>query len=172
MEIGVVIGRFQTPYLHEGHTLIIDKAIEHAHKTLVCVGVSDYMGTERNPLDYPTIERMIKAKYPDVIVMPLPDKHNDEEWTKALNEMIALLFPNDTATIYCGRINSEESVQGGYKGPHRLQTYDKYLQLSATDLRSKITVCSSEDFRRGVIYATKQLSNKICKQSWSDKKTD
>ncbi len=40
MKLSVVIGRFQTPYLHEGHKYVLDRAEEEGDGLLILVGVS------------------------------------------------------------------------------------------------------------------------------------
>lgn len=158
--VGVIIGRFQTPELHEGHKALMTQAQKHS-KQLVCVGIAKVSGTPNNPLDYPTIEQMIKEQYPKAIVMPLRDQPTNKEWTKKLNEIIQTMFSTDSVTIYCGRANSQSSVQSGYQGPHKLVEIDEVPNVSATNLRKAVgrSFDTSKAFRHGVIYgATNQFT--------------
>lgn len=158
--VGVVIGRFQCPWLHEGHRALIDKAKEHS-KLLICVTLSRVLGTPRDPLDYPTREQMVKEEYPTAIVMPLSDQPTDEDWTRRLNQLLKEAFPTDEITIYCGRPDGHSSVQSGYKGPHKIVEIDEVSPVSGTSLRELVgrSVDASRAFRHGVIYgATNQYA--------------
>ncbi len=62
--IGVIVARFQTPYLHEGHKAIIDQVKSQHNKVVVVLGVSPVLGSKKNPLDFPTREKLLKKTYP------------------------------------------------------------------------------------------------------------
>ena len=48
--VGVIVGRFQTPYLHEGHCKLIDTAMKNHYKVLIFIGVSSTKNTIRDTL--------------------------------------------------------------------------------------------------------------------------
>ena len=74
--LGVVIGRFQVPELHDGHRHIITQASKH-QRALVFVGIHPNLLTRDHPLDYPFREAMIKSEFPNVMVAPLSDQPTD-----------------------------------------------------------------------------------------------
>lgn len=158
----VIVGRFQTPYLHEGHRYLIDQAFEIAakdnrDKVLIFIGTSQIKNSERDPLDYKTRELMLRQAYPSATIREVKDCPTNEEWCDNLDAMIdSILNPLDLPLMMGGR-DSFLKVYNSYG------KYSKsYLNLSgqgpeasATDIRkeTKEKVLSSNDFRAGVIYA-------------------
>jgi bifunctional NMN adenylyltransferase/nudix hydrolase len=152
MEVGVVIGRFQVDDLHEGHRFLIGTALRSHRKVVVFLGVPARPSSQENPLDYATRERMIRAAFPDVIVMPLLDRATDQEWSAQLDGMIEVIT-NKTgkAVLYGGR----GSFVPHYTGVHKAVEVDSGIEgKSGTVLRKEIgrVVRSSSDFRAGQIY--------------------
>jgi bifunctional NMN adenylyltransferase/nudix hydrolase len=49
-EIGVIVGRFQSPYLHAGYKNIIDIVIEKHPRVFIFVGQSQLKCTHHDPL--------------------------------------------------------------------------------------------------------------------------
>lgn len=153
-DVGVVIGRFQVETLHEGHRYLINEAFRHHKKVIIFVGCSPIQGTKYDPLDFPARERMLRAEYPDAIILPQYDKLSDEEWSKALDTQIRGIVPNlSGAKLYGGR----GSFQPHYKGDFTVVEVNSGIEYrSGTMQRSDIgkVVRSSADFRAGVIYST------------------
>lgn len=154
MEVGVVIGRFQVDNLHQGHRYIINNALQNHRKVIVFLGVPPICGTRINPLDYPTRERMIRAEFPDVFVLPLRDCQSDEKWSAQVDDLIQRVVPNvKNAVLYGGR----ESFVPHYCGRFKAVEIESGIGYnSATEERKEIgkIVRSSADFRAGIIYAT------------------
>jgi len=50
--IGVIIARFQTPYLHEGHKAVLQTVTKNHNKTVIVLGISPLRGGRKNPLDF------------------------------------------------------------------------------------------------------------------------
>lgn len=153
MEVGVVIGRFQVDNLHAGHRYIISNALQNHRKVIVFLGIPQIGGTRHDPLDYPTRERMIRAEFPDVFVLPLKDCQADEMWSAQVDDLIQRVVPNvKKAVLYGGR----ESFIPHYQGRHTAVEIDSEIGYnSATEERKEIgkVVRSSADFRAGAIYA-------------------
>ena len=59
ISLGVIVGRFQVPELHEGHHKLIAHVLSQHPQILILLGVTPVLGSKRNPLDYITRERMI-----------------------------------------------------------------------------------------------------------------
>src|SRR6187399_233502 len=91
--IGVIIARFQSPYLHEGHRSILESVKTNHTKSIIVLGVSPVRGSRKNPLDFHTREKMIKKEYPDVIVLPLSDHPLDMRWSANLDTLLSDSFP-------------------------------------------------------------------------------
>jgi len=147
--LGVVIGRFQTPYLHEGHQDLINYARNKSDKLLILIGVSDAVGTDREPMDFETRKGLFLN---NDIVMPLKDMPCDIDWSNQVDNIIkSLAF--EKAIIFGGKDNS---ICGYYKGEHEINIMIAKSDKNATDLRKSVKVKSSQDFREGIIYHTQK----------------
>lgn len=156
--LGVVVGRFQVPKLHAGHKALIEAAIAECAKVLIVVGSPGHGGpalTIRNPLDYETREAMIKKAYPKVLVAELRDERRDEDWSTTLDMTIQKHANGAPATLYVSR----DSFRPYYHGEHtNFREVPAVPKTNGTALRKGTCIRDTEDFRRGVIYAAKQLS--------------
>ncbi|HEY5750551.1 MAG TPA: NUDIX domain-containing protein [Chryseolinea sp.] len=149
--IGVIVARFQTPYLHEGHKSIIETVQQNHNKTVIVLGVSPVLGSRRNPLDFPTREKMIKKEYPDMVVLPLSDHPLDTRWTQTLDHLLTSTFPGSTFTLY----GSRDSFMTSYSGNKKVVALPEQGKHNSTALREKFSdrVMDAEAFRSGIIYA-------------------
>jgi bifunctional NMN adenylyltransferase/nudix hydrolase len=150
MDVGVVVGRFQVDKLHEGHVFLINRALANHRKVIVFIGVSPRAG-KADPLDYPTRERMVRAEFPEVWVLPLKDQGTDQKWSANLDEQVDTLFPGSKAVLYGGR----DSFVPHYVGKHQAIEVDSGISyMSGTQLREDIgkVVRTSPEFRAGIIY--------------------
>lgn len=152
--IGVVIGRFQVDDLHAGHRFLINEAFKNHKQVIIFIGVPQIEGTKHDPMNYPTRERMLRAAYPDAIVLPQKDQQDDQVWSNNLDRQIDYVLPGVKARLYGGR----DSFQPHYKGKHQVVEVQSPIeyQRSGTKQREEVAriVRSSADFRAGVIYAT------------------
>jgi bifunctional NMN adenylyltransferase/nudix hydrolase len=150
-KIGVIIARFQSPYLHEGHKSIIE-SVKQKHNTVVVVlGVSPVRGSKRNPLNFHTRERMIKKEYTDIVVLPLSDHPLDKKWSQNLDILLTDTFPGSRFILY----GSRDSFKSYYSGSNETVDLPENGDHSATTIREQISdkVMDSEEFRTGIIYA-------------------
>jgi len=150
MTIGVIIARFQTPYLHEGHRALINSVKTSHNKTVIVLGISPVLGSRRNPLDFHTRERMIKKEYDDVVVLPLPNHPIDEQWSHNLDKLLSDTFPGSGFKLY----GSRDSFIPFYTGKFATEQLAETGNNSSTLIREKISdrVLDSEEFRTGIIY--------------------
>lgn len=149
-EVGVMIGRFQTPYLHEGHIGVLEKVSEMHSNLVVFLGIPRIQNTKRNPLDFATRRKLIQDKCPEAIVMALPDHRSDEKWSENVDNTLATIFPEKEAILY----GSRDSFIPHYHGKHKTQLLDAIDSHNATDIRANAAseVLDSDEFRAGVIY--------------------
>jgi len=147
--LGVVIGRFQTPYLHEGHQDLINYARNKSDKLLILVGVSDAVGTDREPMDFETRKGLFLN---NDIVLPLKDMPSDVDWSNQIDSIIKSLG-FEKAIIFGGKDNS---ICGYYSGKHEINIMISKNDKNATDLRRSVKVKPSQDFREGIIYHTQK----------------
>jgi bifunctional NMN adenylyltransferase/nudix hydrolase len=148
--IGCIIGRFQIHRLHEAHRELIDTVISRHNKVIIFLGVSPVLGSTRNPLDFTSRKKMIQEEYPDVVVMSIPDKRNDEAWSKNIDTRIREVYPMGHVLLYGGRDSFLPHYMGGFDTTELEQT----VYVSGTEIRKQISeeIKSSEDWRAGVIY--------------------
>jgi bifunctional NMN adenylyltransferase/nudix hydrolase len=149
--IGVIVGRFETPYLHEGHLGLINHVLDKHANVIIFLGIAPIQNTLRNPLDYPTRKAMIQSHFPNVIVLPLLDNRSDVKWSQILDGGIRAIFPDKDAILYGG---VHESFIPHYKGKHVTEPFLSVGGHNATELRESaaLTVLPTKDFRCGVIY--------------------
>ncbi len=157
--IGVIIARFQSPYLHDGHKALILQAKEKHNKVVIVLGVSPVLGSRRNPLDFHTRERMIKKDYPDIVVLPLPDHPIDTQWSENLDTLLRNSFPGSSFILY----GSRKSFIPYYSGKFEVVQLAESGSHSATIIRDQISdkVLDSEEFRIGIIYACSNTYLKV-----------
>ncbi|MBT1685162.1 NUDIX domain-containing protein [Dawidia soli] len=148
---GVVIARFQSPYLHEGHQALITSVQQRHNQVVIVLGVSPVRGSRRNPLDFPTRERMIKNEFPDIVVLPLSDHPLDTRWSQQLDALLASTFPGGQFVLY----GSRDSFKAYYSGVHETVELPETGRHNSTLIREKISdkVLDSREFRTGIIYA-------------------
>lgn len=148
---GVIIARFQTPYLHEGHKELIAEVKQKHARLIILLGVSPIMGSRKNPYDYYTREKMIKSEYPEVVVLPISDHPSDKAWSENLDSLLKSVFPTDNFCLY----GSRDSFIPYYSGRFETVELPEHGDYNATELRRQYAdkVFDSNDFRAGILYA-------------------
>lgn len=150
-EVGVIIGRFQTNKLHEGHINLISQVLSQHKKTIIVIGVSRIQNTKKNPLDFASRRAMISELFPSVIVLPVMDQRYDENWSSDVDRAISLPFGEKPALIY----GSRDSFIPHYKGRFPVIELEPSSEHNATNIREEIAreTLETSDFRAGVIYS-------------------
>ena len=150
---GCIIGRFQSPYLHTGHTSTIDKVLEKHENLIICVGQHAGQNSSKNPLDFRTRQLMLQSAYPNAIILAIPDKKSNEVWSRILDERIKeVLPPMTTCTLY----GSRDSFIPYYTGTlETVELESPDVFISATQIRDEVIekAIDSEEFRAGCMYA-------------------
>lgn len=152
-DVGVVVGRFQIPDLHDGHTWFMDLIYNNHRTMLVVLGVSPIPGSLSDPLDFQARKQMILTEYPNATVLFVKDHESDEIWSKNLDEAIrVLLAPGQKAGLY----GSRDSFLPYYSGSFDTIQIDHEIETAGTDIRrdARRTVIDSPEFRAGVIWAS------------------
>lgn len=155
---GVIVGRFQVNDLHDGHMELF-RQVRARHKTVVVfVGVHPAGLTVDHPLDFPTRKAMIQAKFPEFIVLPLRDTHDDQSWSDQLDYALSGVADFGDITLYGGRDSFVPHYSGRFK-PVELALPIETQRVSGTDIRNAISnqVVESPEFRAGMIYAAAHL---------------
>jgi bifunctional NMN adenylyltransferase/nudix hydrolase len=152
IEIGVIIGRFQTNTLHEGHLNLISHVLSNHKKTIILLGVSRIQNTKKNPLDFASRKAMIQKLYPSVVILPIMDQRSNEKWSQDVDNAISLPFGEKKAIIY----GSRDSFIPFYSGKNHVIELESSQDHNATNIRAEVAkeVLDSSEFRAGVIYST------------------
>lgn len=151
-DVGVIVGRFHVPELHEAHVELIDTVVKKHSKVIMFLGLAPIIGTIENPLDFESRKKMIQEKYPDIIILYIKDVRDDEKWSKSLDEQIKdMVTPTQTVTLYGGR----EGFLKRYSGKYPCVELEAKAFISGTEIRNQISkaVKGTKDFRTGVIWA-------------------
>jgi bifunctional NMN adenylyltransferase/nudix hydrolase len=150
--VGVIIGRYQIPELHEGHLAVLREIESRHEKLLIFLGVSPFPTTKSNPLDFQTRVLMMLEYFPRAIVLPLADVKSDDVWTQQIESGIRLAFPFSSAVLY----GSRDSCLSSYRGNWPTCELDSSINTGATIIRKDIarSVLVSAAERRGAIYST------------------
>lgn len=92
-DVGFICGRFQT--FHKGHEKLVETGLMLCDRLLIFIGSSQENGTERNPFNITTREKMLKEIYGDsdnIMIYGLPDLTDENdirpEWGSYLLEKI------------------------------------------------------------------------------------
>ena len=160
--IGIIVGRFHVPALTEGHKDLIESVIARHDATMIVLGLAPIKATKSNPLDFETRRLLIHTSYPNVKVMYINDNPSNSEWIKALDKLIDTNTPpNAKVTLYGSRESFLETYQTGGKYKWTILEPDKIV--SGTKIREVAALESrgTEDFRRGVIWATQNQYDKV-----------
>lgn len=152
---GVIVARFQTPYLHEGHKFMLNEISRKHNRILVVLGVSPVKGSRRNPFDFYTREKLLKQHMPELVVLPLADHPSDAAWSKELDGLLHNTFPLESFVLY----GSRDSFIPAYSGRNTVVALPEAGNYSATEIRENNSdkVLDSVDFRLGVNYACQNM---------------
>jgi bifunctional NMN adenylyltransferase/nudix hydrolase len=159
-DVGVIVGRFQVPYLHEAHIELIQTVVAQHTKVIIFLGLSPCKVTSSNPLDFECRKQMILAQFPDVIVQYAKDNPSDETWSSKLDETITdLIGPRQSVVLY----GSRDSFIPHYHGRFKTAELEQKRYISGTEIRKEISnkVKATPDFRAGVIWAVSNQYDKV-----------
>lgn len=133
MKTGVVIGRWQTPYLHEGHKKVIDTALTENDLVFILIGhkIGDQLD-DRNPYTFGERYKMISESYPQVLIGNLEDCPNDDEaWSRKLDRILDDII---NPTLY----GSRDSFFTHYDGVVKYREVEEIPDVSATKIREQL----------------------------------
>lgn len=150
-DVGLICGRFQT--FHKGHEKLVDTGLMLCDRLLILIGSSQECGTERNPLNITTREKMLKTVYgdnPNIMIYGLSDlTHENDirpEWGKyLLSNVDRYIYKNPEVMIYGNdESRSQWFDKADLKNTTELIINRAELPISATMLRQFMV----EDNRR------------------------
>lgn len=150
--IGVVVGRFQTPYLHAGHMHLLNQAYRRHANLCVVLGTHGGAPCDTYPLDTASRTKMIHMHFPEAKVLNLNDMPSNHVWSMNLDELLKKEFGDEKITLY----GSRDSFLDVYDGKYPKRKVSVAESKSATMIRKE--ECNEPadtiEFRRGMIYST------------------
>ena len=92
-DVGMICGRFQT--FHKGHESLVETGLQLCDRVLILIGSAQECGTERNPFNIMTREKMLKEIYGDdknIMIYGLSDMTDENdirpEWGRYLLDAV------------------------------------------------------------------------------------
>lgn len=160
--VGCVIARFQVHELHEGHHYVIKQVIDKHKKTIIFLGVPQFIGTKKNPLDFDTRKKMVQTHYPEAVIVALPDQRDNNKWAMELDKRIREVYPHGDVLLYGSR-DSFIPYYINNGGKFQTKELEPLGTFAGTDVRKLISeeVKNSIDFRSGVIYHAYNLYPRV-----------
>lgn len=159
-EVGVIVARFQSPYLHEGHIDILTQVTSLHPRVVILLGNSPVRCSKNNPLDFQARKAMLEAKFPNVEVYYIDDVGNNELWSKNLDLLIRkTIGPSQKAVLY----GSRDSFIAAYSGKYPTIELVPTKFISAREIRKSVGIKSknTQEFREGVVWAVENQYPKV-----------
>ena len=150
-EVGIIVARFQTPFLHDGHKEILETVRNNHPRVVIFLGNSFIKYTVNNPYDFAIRKAMIEEHYKDVEVLYVDDVGDNEVWSKNLDRQIQkLLGANLRAVLY----GSRDRFINGYKGKYPTIELIPSKFISASEIRREAGIRAKHtlDFRLGMVH--------------------
>lgn len=154
-DVGIIVGRFQVPALHEVHREIIEKVLANHKRILLFIGLApdSCRCTFNNPLDYMARRSMIQSDYPEIEIHYIKDHPDDDDaWSLDLdNQIRSFTGVGQKAVIYGGR----DSFIAHYTGKYPTIELAASKIVSGREIRKNVGIKTKNDpaFREGVIWA-------------------
>ncbi len=159
-DVGVIVGRFQSPVLHDGYLEVITTVANAHPRVIIYLGLSPLKFTKKNPLDYGCRRAMIEERFPGVEVYYIDDVGNNEKWSRKLDEQIRKAVGPDLKVVLYG---SRDSFINSYTGKYPTVELVPSKIVSATEYRKAagIKALKSADFRMGIVHAVENQDVKV-----------
>ena len=173
-DVGIIIGRFQTDKLHDGHLDLIFTVKNRHHRLIILLGLAELPCTKNNPLDFQARRQMlqeaIKAydkengtnEFDNIDILYVKDQHDNELWVQRLDALIDDNTKTKSAVLYGSR-DSFIPVYMSFNGKYPVIELEASTNISGTEVRDRIkgSTRPTADFRAGVIWAT-QSQYDVC----------
>jgi bifunctional NMN adenylyltransferase/nudix hydrolase len=155
-DVGVIVAKFQLPYLHKTFEDIIGHIWEEHDSILIVICLNPLLSSNENPLDLKTREMMIREQfpyndYPDIDFAFVKDVQSDDIWSSNLDHIIGdKIGIGQTVTIYADK----DRVIDVYTGKHPTQVIEPERIVNIAEMRKKFVnkPVRNRDFRAGVFW--------------------
>ena len=149
--IGVVIGYFQTPDLHQGHKYLLDWVFARHETLCIVLRSKNIVPTEENPLSFEDRKEMILELYPHAKVIEVFDCDSNKIWSKHIDEKIHAECGHEV--ILYGSVNS---FIPHYNGRYSVEELAPIESPSEMEMRKECAAYNSTSYRNGVINSPKR----------------
>ena len=154
-EVGIIVGRFQSPYIHDGYRYLFEYVASQHKRVLVFLGQTApaVRCSFTDPYTFQMRARMIQKKYPNFEIYKIDDIGNPLKWSKVLDSQIDILAgPGQKAKLY----GSRDSFLTVYMGRYPTGEIKSFHNISSTQIRREcgITPLYDETFMMGIAWAT------------------
>lgn len=127
-DMGVIVARFQTPYLTDGHRELIETVRSRHKKFAIVLGIAKVIPSRKNPLDFATRVRMIQDAYPGTEILAIHDTRSDKQWSQQLDTTLRKLHPHEKIVLY----GSRDSFIRHYSGKFKTAELDEVEGINAS----------------------------------------
>ena len=137
---GIIIGRFQVPYLHLGHIYLISEALRECDRVVILLGTST-IRDERNPYSVEERKRAIGKIFGSVDTEVLWDVPGDDEvWSRRVD---TIMEKYTQPILY----HSRDSFKDHYKGTYPTREIPELPGYSGTEVRKSSSVSNDINVR-------------------------
>ena len=158
-KLSVIIVRFQSSVLHDGHKAIINKCLELSDHLLIIIGSSRAKLSRKDPMDFETRKLMVEEYLGNtdfVSIIESQDFNDDTVWSSHIDGLIEKFINGKQfeVNLFGSRDSFVKYYNGKFKATELLDI--EVPNISATKIRNEIykKPLVSEDFRKGIIYAS------------------
>lgn len=157
LKVGVIIGRFQVPALHQGHWKLLKEVQDASDRMVILLGVSSLDGrTAENPLTFTQRQTMIQGSVPpgwkSLVMLPLFDQPSNNDWSAQIDGLLERAYAGHDITLFGGRDSFAQSYSGKFSVKHIRHA----PAVSGTANRAAIKEGDNHDFYAGQIFALQQ----------------
>ena len=150
-EVGVVVARFQSPYLHDGHIDVLTQVLNNHPRVIVFLGIAPLKFTKKNPFDFAIRRAMVEERFPDVEVYGIDDVGDDAAWSRDLDNGIKKVIGPQLKVVLYG---SRDSFIKHYSGEFDTLELIPKVYISASDIRKQTGIKAkyNQSFREGMVH--------------------
>lgn len=162
-KLGVLIGRFQVPQMHEGHRFIIHRMLEQCDEVLILFGSANRTRSVKNPFTYRERQQATLQLFPTVLTAPLNDyMYNDSQWMADVAATINQVVEN---VCVDHQENFEVLLYGHHKdGNDYLNWFPQYeyvninsdIDISGTEVRNSFMHLLPDNVQADAAYFAKE----------------
>lgn len=152
--VAILIGRFQ-PF-HNGHAVLLEKALQNASRVIVILGSAFHARNTRNPFTWQERAAMIantlgEADRERVSYVPIRDYYDDKRWANAVLQAIARQTPAAGRMLLVGHFKDASSQYLRHFPQWNLMEVGNQADIDATHIRQVLFEASKLDISLDVV---------------------